>query len=116
MVAGGSIPDLMTERAPLRDRRWLAAECFATLPQDLRALLRLAFGRAEEPTAAIIDSRTLRSTPEGGTLAGYDGVKRKRGSKVHMVFDTLGHLLALHVTPPISATGLPSSASPTFRK
>jgi transposase len=50
-----------------------------------------------EPTAAIIDSRTLRSTPENGQRAGYDGAKRKRGSKVHMAVDTLGHLLALHV-------------------
>ena len=55
-----------------------------------------AAGRA---TAAIIDSRTLRSTPESGTRAGYDGAKRKRGSKVHLAVDTLGHLLALHVTP-----------------
>jgi len=79
--------------------RWLAARCFETLAQDLRAMLRLAAGREEEPTAAIIDSRTLRSTPESGTRAGYDGAKRKRGSKVHMAVDTLGHLLALHVTP-----------------
>ncbi len=62
-------------------------------------MLRLASGRSEEPTAAIIDSRTLRSTPESGTRAGSDGAKRKRGSKVHMAVDTLGHLLALHVTP-----------------
>jgi transposase len=82
-----------------QSQRWLAAGCFETLAQDLRALLRLASGRSEEPTAAIIDSRTLRSTPESGTRAGYDGAKRKRGSKVHMAVDTLGHLLALHVTP-----------------
>ena len=74
-------------------------DAFETLAQDLRALLRLAVGRSKEPTAAIIDSRTLRSTPESGTRAGYDGAKRKRGSKVHMAVDTLGHLLALHVTP-----------------
>jgi len=79
--------------------RWLAAGCFEALAQDLRAMLRLAAGRKEEPTTAIIDSRTLRSTPESGTRAGYDGAKRKRGSKVHMAVDTLGHLLALHVTP-----------------
>ena len=82
-----------------QSQRWLAAGCFETLAQDLRALLRLASGRAEEPTAAIIDSRTLRSTPESGTRAGYDGAKRKRGSKAHLAVDTLGHLLALHVTP-----------------
>jgi len=80
-------------------RRWLAAGVFETLAQDLRAVLRLAAGRQEEPTAAIIDSRTLRSTPESGPRAGYDGAKRKRGSKLHMAVDTLGHLLALHVTP-----------------
>jgi transposase len=82
-----------------QSQRWLAAGCFEVLAQDLRALLRLAAGRGEEPTAAILDSRTLRSTPESGTRAGYDGAKRKRGSKVHLAVDTLGHLLALHVTP-----------------
>jgi transposase len=47
----------------------------------------------------ILDSRTLRSSPESGHRAGYDGAKRKKGSKVHTAVDTLGHLLALHVTP-----------------
>jgi transposase len=80
-------------------QRWLAAGCFEALVDDLRAVLRLAAGRKAEPTAAIIDSRTLRSTPESGERAGYDGGKRKNGSKIHMAVDTLGHLLALHVTP-----------------
>ena len=80
-------------------QRWLAAGCFEALAQDLRAVLRIADGREPEPTVAIIDSRTLRSTPESGPRAGYDGAKRKRGSKLHMAVDTLGHLLALHVTP-----------------
>ena len=62
-------------------------------------MLRLVSGRAQEPTAAIIDSRTLRSTLESGTRAGYDGAKRKRGSKVHMAVDRFGHRLAPHVTP-----------------
>jgi transposase len=82
-----------------QSQRWLAAGVFEALAQDLRAVLRLAAGRNEEPSAAIIDSRTLRSTPESGPRAGYDGAKRKRGSKLHMAVDTLGHLLALHVTP-----------------
>ena len=82
-----------------QSQRWLAAGVFEILAQDLRAVLRLAAGRNEEPTAAIIDSRTLRSSPESGTRAGYDGTKRKRGSKLHMAVDTLGHLLALHVAP-----------------
>ena len=81
-----------------QSQRWLAAGCFEALADDLRAVLRLAAGRAAEPRAAILDSRTLRSTPESGERAGYDGAKRKRGSKLHLAVDTLGHLLALHVT------------------
>lgn len=41
----------------------------------------------------------MQSTPESGSRAGYDGAKRKKGSKVHLAVDTLGHLLALKVTP-----------------
>src|SRR5918998_1746763 len=80
-------------------RRWIAAGCFEAIVHDLRALLRLAAGRAPEPTAAVLDSRTLQSTPESGDRAGYDGAKRRKGSKTHVAVDTLGHLLALHVTP-----------------
>jgi transposase len=80
-------------------QRWIAAGCFEALADDLRALLRLAAGRAPWPTAAVFDSQTLQSTPESGHRAGYDGAKRKRGSKLHAAVDTLGHLLALHVTP-----------------
>ncbi len=80
-------------------QRWLSAGCFEQLAEDLRAVLRLAAGRTAEPSAAILDSRTLRATPESGERAGYDGAKRKQGSKLHMAVDTLGHLLALHVTP-----------------
>ena len=80
-------------------QRWLAAGVFEAMAHDLRGLLRLASGREPEPTAAILDSRTLRSTPESGARGGYDGAKRKKGSKVHAAVDTLGHLLALRVTP-----------------
>jgi transposase len=80
-------------------RRWLAAGCFEAMVHDLREVLRLAEGRDESPAAAVLDSRTLQSTPESGPRSGYDGYKRKKGSKVHMAVDTLGHLLALHVTP-----------------
>jgi transposase len=80
-------------------RRWLQAGVFEEMVHDLRVLLRLSKGKASEPTAAILDSRTLRSTPESGSRGGYDGAKSKKGSKVHAAVDTLGHLLALFVTP-----------------
>jgi len=79
--------------------RWIAAGCFEAIVHDLRELLRVAGGRKPQPTAAIFDGRTLQSTPESGDRAGYDGYKRKKGSKVHIAVDTLGHLLAVHVTP-----------------
>ena len=80
-------------------RRWLAAGCFEAIVHDLRAVLRFAAGREPEPTAAIFDGRTIPSTRESGGRAGYDGDKRRKGFKVHAAVDTLGHLLALHVTP-----------------
>jgi transposase len=80
-------------------QRWLKAGVFEALVHDLRVLLRLAEGRGEQPSAAIFDSRTLQSSPESGHRAGYDGAKRRKGSKTHIAVDTLGHLLALHVTP-----------------
>jgi transposase len=80
-------------------QRWLAAGSFEAIVHDLRVLLRLAAGRWPDPTAVIYDSQTLQSTPESGTHGGYDGAKRRKGSKVHIAVDTLGHLLALVATP-----------------
>jgi transposase len=80
-------------------QRWIRAGVFEAMVHDLRALLRLAKGRKEQPSAAIFDSRTLQSSPESGQRAGYDGHKRKRGSKTHIAVDTLGHLVAVHITP-----------------
>jgi transposase len=80
-------------------QRWIKAGVFEAMVHDLRELLRMVLGRDPQPSATIIDSRTLQSTPESGHRAGYDGAKRKKGSKIHLAVDTLGHLLALHVTP-----------------
>lgn len=81
-----------------QSQRWLERGVFESIVHDLRTLLRLLEGREEIPTAAIFDSRTLQSTPESGARAGFDGAKKRKGSKVHMAVDTLGHLLALHVS------------------
>jgi transposase len=80
-------------------RRWIDASCFEAIVHDLRLLLRVLQGRKPQPAAAILDGRVLQSSPESGARAGYSGHKRRKGSKVHAAVDTLGHLLALVVTP-----------------
>jgi transposase len=82
-----------------QSQRWLKAGVFEAMVADLRVLLRLGAGRTEQPSAAIFDSRTLQSTPESGDRAADDGAKRRKGSKMQMAVDTLGYVLALHVTP-----------------
>ncbi|HZS44943.1 MAG TPA: IS5 family transposase [Blastocatellia bacterium] len=81
-----------------QSQRWIKAMVFEQMVDDLRMVLRLAEGRNAKPSAAILDSRTIQSTPESGARAGYDAAKRKKGSKVHLAVDTLGHLLTLCVT------------------
>jgi transposase len=80
-------------------RRWLHAGVFEHITHDLRAIVRFLSDRNPEPSAAILDGRTLQSTPESGERAGYDGAKKKKGSKIHAAVDTLGNLLALKTTP-----------------
>src|SRR5215207_5134293 len=80
-------------------QRWLRAGVFEGIVADLRALIRLGEGRNEQPTAAIFDSRTLQGSIENGDRGGYDGHKKKKGSKLHLAVDTLGEFLALVVTP-----------------
>jgi transposase len=105
MVRGGSSWRMMPHDLPpwhtiyQQALRWMRAGVFEAIVHDLREILRLAEGRKKEPSAAILDSQTLQSTPESGARAGYDGHKKKKGSKIHMAVDTLGHLLALVVTP-----------------
>ena len=82
-----------------QSRRWVEAGCFEAMVSDLRSIIRVAQGRQGQPSAVVLDGRTLQSSCESGPRAGYDGYKRRRGSKVHMAVDTLGHLLAVHVTP-----------------
>src|SRR5262245_21598913 len=72
-------------------RRLLKAQVFEAIVHDLWAMLRIADGWQEMPSTAIFDSRTLQSTVESGERAGYDGAKRRKGNKVHLAVDTLGH-------------------------
>lgn len=79
-------------------QRWIKAGCWEAMAHDLRAVLRLLADRDAEPSAVILDGRTMQSTPESGARGGYDGYKRRKGCKVHIAVDTLGHLLALKIT------------------
>ncbi len=79
-------------------QRWIRAGCFEAMVHDLREMLREYAGRKGQPSAVVLDSRTLQSTAESGARAGYDGAQRRKGSKVHAAVDPLGHWLALQVT------------------
>lgn len=80
-------------------RRWSDAGYFEAMVSDIRSIIRTAEGRRSQPSAVILDGRTLQSSCENGPRAGYDGYKRRKGSKVHMAVVTLGYLIALTVTP-----------------
>ncbi len=78
-------------------RRWIDGGVLEQSAHDLRVVLRFLEGRADQPSAVILDGRTLPSTPESGGRAGHDGAETKKGSKVHVAVDPLGNLPALKV-------------------
>ena len=80
-------------------QRWIQAGVFEDMADDLRELLRIVAQRNPQPSAAIFDAQSIKSTPESGERAGYDAGKNIKGTKIHLAVDTLGHLLALAVTP-----------------
>ena len=77
--------------------RWAAAGTFEAMHDRLRQQWRERIGRDPEPSAAIIDAQSTRSTPQGG-MTGFDAGKKVKGRKRHLVVDTLGLLLAVTVT------------------
>jgi len=79
--------------------RWRAARVFASIVHDLTEWQRVRLGRAATPTAVVLDGRALQSPPESGHRAGYDGAKKRKGSKAHLAVDTLGQLRSGVLTP-----------------
>jgi hypothetical protein len=75
------------------------AQVFEAIVHDVRMRLRDVLARMPQPRASIKDRRTRQSSPESDDRTGWDGHKRRKGSKVHIAVDTLGQLLAVLVTP-----------------
>ena len=78
-------------------RRWQAKGLFEKLYDELRALWRTREHRAPEPTAAVLDSQSVKTSPQGGEK-GFDAAKKVKGRKRHLVTDTLGLVLAVLIT------------------
>ena len=79
-------------------RRWTLDGTLELLNQALRAVARAAQGKRTRPTAAIIDSQTVRSDPHGGEVA-YDAAKKTKGRKRFLCVDTLGLVLDVVLLP-----------------
>lgn len=79
-------------------RRWSKDGTWAALHEVLRAVARMAIGKDIQPTAAILDSQSVRSADQAGER-GYDAAKKIKGRKRHVLVDTLGFLLEVCVTP-----------------
>jgi putative transposase len=78
-------------------RRWRLDGTLRRMHDRLRALAREAEGRQAEPSAAILDSQTVRATGVGGPARGYDAAKRTAGRKRHILVDAAGLVLLAHV-------------------
>ncbi len=78
-------------------RKWTLDNTWEGLNARLRAHVREAHGKRSRPTAAILDSQSVKSDPHGGSV-GYDAGKRIKGRKRHLLVDTLGLLLGVEVT------------------
>jgi len=78
--------------------QWREDGTWAKLVQALRERTRVEAGREPTPSAACIDSQSVKTTEMGGPERGYDGGKKINGRKRHLLVDTLGLLLVVLIT------------------
>jgi putative transposase len=74
-------------------RTWRLAGVWETLLKTVREQVRQALGRVATPSAGIIDAQSVKTTEAGGTERGYDGGKKVKGRKRHLLVDTQGFVL-----------------------